>query len=55
MINKKYLLNYRLLFSDGSYSQLFGNNETFIMQKDMIDKGVTISGLNLILNIIQRL
>ena len=55
MTNKKYLLNYRLFFSDGSYSQLFGNNETFIMPKDMIDKGVTISGLNLILNIIQRL
>lgn len=53
--NKKYLLNYRLFFSDGSYSQLFGNDETFIMPKDMIDKGITISGLNLIISIIQRL
>lgn len=53
--NKKYLLNYRLFFSDDSYSKLFENNEIFMMEKEMIDKGVTISGLNLIINIIQRL
>lgn len=53
--SKKYLLSYKLFFSDGSYSKLFDNNEIFMMEKEMIDKGITISGLNLIINRIQRL
>ncbi|SFP67157.1 hypothetical protein SAMN02910344_02019 [Ruminobacter amylophilus] len=47
--NDMYSLTYRLLFSNGTLSNFLGNNEEFIMDIEMINQGITISGLTLFL------
>lgn len=45
-----YGLAYRLLFSNGTMSNFLGNNEEFLMDTEMINRGITISGLTLLMS-----